>query len=112
MSVDYSLALCYGIIVSTDKMMEIKEVLTDEEYDEVMDNYSRCISSWTGDNYFVGVMINLPESETNLVYRISEFTIPSDDDEDVIDFKRFFNEHDLWKFINWKPELLLINFCY
>ena len=107
MSVDYNLALCYGIIVSIDKMMEIKEVLTDEEYDEVMDNYSRCINSWTGDDYFVGVMINLPESENPLVYRTSEFTIPPDDD-----FKRFFNEHDLWKFINWKPELLLINFCF
>ena len=110
--VDYSLSLCYGIIVSVDKMEEIKEVLTDEEYDEVMDNYSRCINSWTGDDYFIGVMVKLAESETDFVYHTSEFTIPSDDDEDLIDFKRFFSEHDLWKFIDWKPELLLINFCF
>ena len=110
--VDYSLSLCYGIIVSVDKMEEIKEVLTDEEYDEVMDNYSRCINNWTGDEDFIGVMVELSERETDFVYHTSEFTIPSDDDEDLIDFKRFFNEHDLWKFIDWKPELLLINFCF
>ena len=110
--VDYSLSLCYGIIVSVDKMEEIKEVLTDEEYDEVIDNYSRCINSWTGDDYFIGIMVELAESETDFVYHISEFAIPSDNDEDLIDFKRFFNEHDLWKFIDWKPELLLINFCF
>ena len=110
--IDYSLALCYGIVVSADKMKEIKEVLTDEEYDEVLDNYSRCINSWTGDDYFIGIMSEFAESETDFVYRVSEFAIPSDDDEDLIDFKRFFNKHDLWKFIDWKPELLLINFCF
>lgn len=110
--IDYSLALCYGVIVSVDKMEELKEALTDEEYDEIMDNYSRCINSWTGDNYFIGVMVELAESETSFVYRTSEFAIPSDNDENLIDFKRFFNEHDLWKFIDWKPELLLINFCF
>lgn len=111
--IDYSLALCYGIIVSADKMEELKEALTDEEYDEVMDNYSRCINSWTGEDYFVGVMVELTESVIDFVYHISEseFTI-SDDDEDLIDFWRFFSEHDLWKFIDWKPELLLINFCH
>lgn len=110
--IDYSLALCYGIVVSADKMKEIEEVLTDEEYDEVLDNYSRCIDSWTGADYFIGVMMEFAESETSFVYHALDFTIPSDDDEDLIDFKRFFSEHDLWKFIDWKPELLLINFCF
>ena len=108
--IDYSLNLCYGIIVSVDKMEEIKEVLTDEEYDEVMDNYSRCINSWTGDDYFIGIETKHFENETDFVCPVSTFTIPSDNDEDLIDFKRFFNEHNLWKFIDWKPELLLINF--
>ncbi len=110
--IDFSLNLCYGIVVSADKMEEIKKVLTDEEYNEVIDNYSRCINSWAGDDYFIGIMVELAESETDFVYHVSEFTIPSDDDEDLIDFKRFFDEHGLWKFIDWKPELLLINFCF
>lgn len=53
--IDFSLNLCYGIIVSADKMEEIKEVLTDEEYDEMMENYAYCINSWTGDDYFIGI---------------------------------------------------------
>lgn len=110
--IDYSLALCYGIVVSANKMEEIEKALTDEEYDEMIDNYFRCINNWTGDDYFIGIVTKVLKSETDFVYHISEFTIPSDDDEDLIDFKRFFNEHDLWKFIDWKPELLLINFCF
>lgn len=110
--VDYSLNLCYGIVVSVDKMQEIKEVLTGEEYDEVMDNYSRCINSWTGDDYFIGIMNELTESEIDFVCHVSKFAIPSDNDEDLISFKRFFSEHNLWELIDWKPELLLINFCF
>ena len=52
------------------------------------------------------------ESETSFVYRAPDFTIPSDNDEYLINFKRFFSEHNLWKFIDWKPEVLLINFCF
>lgn len=110
--IDYSLALCYGIIVPFEKMQEFQEVLTDEEYCEVLDNYSRCVNSWTGEDYFIGVMFYFPEEETNFVYRVPEFSVPSEDDEDWIDFKRFFDEHNLWELINWKPELLLINFCF
>lgn len=110
--VDYSLALCYGIIVSVDKMQEFHGMLTDEEYDEVMDNYSRCINSWTGDDYFIGIMSYLSECETDFVYRVSTLSIPSNDNKDLIDFKRFFDEHNLWNLICWEPELLLINFCF
>ena len=110
--VDYSLALCYGIVVSADKMEEIKKVLIDEEYDEMMDNYSLCVDSWTGNDYFIGVIMEWAESETSFVYRAPDFTIPSDNDEYLINFKRFFSEHNLWKFIDWKPEVLLINFCF
>lgn len=110
--IDYDLTLCYGIIISADRMEEIKEVLTDEEYDEMIDNYSRCVNSWTGEDYFIGIMCGLPESAINGVYYTSTFSIPSDDDKDFVNFKRFFDEHNLWKFIHWEPELLLINFCF
>lgn len=110
--IDYDLTLCYGIIISADEMQKIKEALTDEEYDELMENYSRCIDSWIDDNYFIGIMSVLPESKTHLVYHTSAFFAPSNADKNLINFKQFFNEHDLWKFIDWKPELLLINFCY
>ena len=110
--IEHKMSLCYGIIVSADKMQEIQEVLTNDECDELMDNYSRCVDSWTGDKYFIGIMSDLSESEANVIsIAFASFT-PPDDDEDLINFKHFFDEHDLWKFIDWKPELSLINFCY
>lgn len=108
---DYSLALCYGIVVSFEKMQEFQEVLTDEEYNEVINNYSYCINGWTGSDYFIGIICDL-ESVTDCVYRISTLSVPSDDNKDLINLKRFFNEHNLWELIDWKPELLLINFCF
>lgn len=110
--IEYELALCYGIIVSDDKIEEINEVLTDEEHDELIDNYARCVNNWTGGDYFIGVINTLVQTETDSVYRVSDLSAPTDDDEDLINFMRFFNEHDLWKFIDWKPELLMIDFCY
>lgn len=110
--VEYSVNLCYGIVVPADKMQEFKEVLTDDEYDEMIDNYSRCINSWTGDDYFIGIMTYLGEGENDFVFCVSSFSIPSDDDTDLINFKQFFDKHNLWRLIDWKPELLLINFCY
>lgn len=110
--IEYSLALCYGIIISADKMEEIKEVLTDDEYDELADNYSGCVNSWTSEDYFIGVYNDLPETATENVYYVSDFSALSEKDEYFINFKRFFDEHDIWKFIDWTPELMLINFCY
>ncbi len=110
--IDYSLALCYGIIISNDKIKEIMEALTDEEYDEMIDNYARCINSWTGDDFFVGIINDLESAQTDFVYYVSDLSAPTDKNEDLINFTKFCNEHNLWKFINWKPKLMLINFCY
>ncbi len=110
--IDYRMALCYGIIVSADKMREIEEALTDDECNELMDNYSRCIDSWTSEDYFIGVSDDLSRTSVDNVYYVSDFVAPSDKDENFIDFKNFFDEHDLWKFIDWTPELMLINFCF
>lgn len=109
--VEYELALCYGVIVSADKMEEIKEALTDEEYDELMDNYASRINEWIdGGNYFVGLTEYLYSTNDELVYRFSD--LPPVYDKDLIDFTQFFTEHDLGKFIKWRPERMIINFCW
>lgn len=110
--IEYELTFCYGIIVSSEKIEEIRESLTDYESDEFVDKYSRCINSWAGDDWFIGVMGTLPQTATDSVYYVSNLSIPTDDDEDLINFKRFFDKHNLWKLISWEPELLLINFCF
>lgn len=111
--IEYSLNLCYGIIITHDEMQKILEVLTnDEDYDDMIETYSRCVNGWIGERYFVGITINnLYNGDGDFVKPISDFSI-SVNDEDLIDFKRFFDEHDLWRFIDWKPQLMLINFCY
>ena len=43
--VDYDLALCYGIVVSDDKIQELKVGLTGEEYDEMIEKDSRYINN-------------------------------------------------------------------
>ena len=111
--VDFSLNLCYGIVIPEDKMEDIKANLTDEQCDELMDNYARCIDSWSGGDYFVGVSSFLDSNETGFVYPITSLSNPfNENDEELIDFKRFFTVHDLWSLIDWKPELMLINFCF
>lgn len=110
--IEYELAFCYGIIVSPEKIEEITEYLPDNKFEEFVDRYSRCINSWIGEDWFIGIIKDLPETAIDSVYRVSALSIPTDDNKDLIRFKQFFDEHDLWSFIDWKPELLLINFCY
>lgn len=109
--VEYSLNLCYGIVVSVDKFSEIVNNLTDTEYDEMIDNYAHCINGWTGEPYFIGLTTRVLNNDDNIYY-VSDFSAPSDDSEDLINFKKFFDKHNLWRLIDWKPQLLLINFCF
>lgn len=110
--VDFSLNLCYGIVIPEDKMEDIKENLTDEQSDELMDNYARCINSWTGGDYFVGLSSFLNEDGIDFVYPITPHFLNPFTEKELADFKNFFDTHDLWSFIDWKPELMLINFCF
>lgn len=109
--VDYSLAFCYGMIIPNEKVQEISNTLTDEEYDEMGDNYLSCLNSWTGGDYFLGISDSLSQGNVDFVYFLSDFSIPSDNDENLINFKQFFTEHHLDKIVDWKPEPMLINFC-
>lgn len=111
--VDFSLNLCYGIVISEDKMEEIEEKLTDEQSDELNDNYARCINIWTGGDYFIGVSTFLDSNESSYVYPISSLSNPfNENNEELVNFKKFFTVNNLWSLIDWKPELLLINFCF
>ena len=98
---------CQSCLFNYEKLL----IKTDDIIiNEMMENYSRCINSWTGDDYFIGIIDYFSESETSFVYHVSTFSVPSD--EELISFNDFFDEHDLWRFVDWKPNLLLINFCY
>lgn len=111
--IEFRLAYCYGIIVSCDVIDEkFKTVLSDDEFDEFNDNYCRWVNGWTGEDCFIGIANYLSDSDIDFVYEISDFTPPTEDDEDLIDLKRFFDEHNLWNLISWEPKMYLINFCF
>lgn len=110
--IDFSLELCYGIIVPAEVIKNIQSNLTDEESDELMDNYARWINEWTGEDYFVGVSKFLNEDGVDFVYPINSWLSNPFTEKDLADFKNFFDTHNLWDFIDWKPELMLINFCF
>ena len=110
--VDFSLNLCYGIIVPAEVIEDIQSNLTDEESDELIDKYARCINSWTGGDYFIGLSSFLNEDGIDFVYPIIPHFLNPFTEKDLADFKNFFETHNLWGFIDWKPELLLINFCF
>ena len=67
MSMDYSLRLCYGIIVPEETMNEVYKVLKD--FDDFHDNFAEQVNSWTGGDWFVGVSKYLNSD-------LDSFTIP------------------------------------
>ena len=106
--VKYDLCYCYGIIVSCDKIQEMERAMSDENSDIFRDWWSRNIDDWTGDDCFIGIYSSI----NNNIYPLSELPVlDNEDNEKMIKFKQFFDKNNLWELIDWKPELMLINFC-
>lgn len=107
--VDYSLEFGYGIIIDSDTEKEIESKINEDFIiDEFTDSFCRLINSWIGGDYFLGVTVRL-NVETDNVYKIKDFKIPS---KEVHEFLKFFDTYNLWDCIKWKPQKYLINFCY
>ena len=108
--VEYDLCYCYGIIVSCDKIQEMEKAMSDEDSDTFADWWSRSVDAWINGDYFIGIYSNI---NGNLIYTLSELPVlDNEDNEEMIKFKQFFDKNNLWEFIDWKPELMFINFCY
>lgn len=109
--IEHDLALCYGVIIPVETEREIEKSLSEDALDDFADLYSRCINSWIGDDYFVGIINSFAEQE-DFVYSVSDFVLPSEEDENVIEFRNFFYKNNLERFIKWEPQFLLINFTF
>ena len=109
--IEHDLALCYGVIIPVYTKEEIEHNLTEDALDDFLDLYSRCINSWIGDYYFVGIINDLEEQE-DFVYSISDFLPPTEKDKVVIEFRDFFYKNNINRFIKWEPQFLLINFNF
>ena len=51
MSVDYSLELCYGVIVPDEVVEKFSQI--SEEFDDFRDNFVNQLDSWTGGDWFI-----------------------------------------------------------
>lgn len=113
MSMLNEIVVCYGIIISIDKIEEIQETIEEEEYIDLMDNdWLRCINGWTGDDYFLGVQVSLnSDLETPLLLEDIDKLL----DNSLKKLKTFESilEKAPWKnLICWDPKKYLINFIY
>ncbi len=115
MSVDYSLELCYGVIVP-DEVVE-KFIQISEEFDDFRDNFVHQIDSWSGGDWFVGITVQYLGGTENLVHEMDSDFLATSIKETVAgtpwkEFSEFYNSHNLKEYFDWKPKLYLINFCY
>lgn len=108
MSVQRDLAVGYGIVISIDKVEEIKETMNDEEYEEFLDcEHIVCLNSWIGDDYFLGVVNWLGSIENPLP--INDVTI---DTEEIKAFEDFLAKQPWRNLVAWEPETYLIEFVF
>lgn len=116
MSIDYEMRICYGIIISEEKFIEIRDFLEEKDtevLDFFSDNYCTVIDAWTGGDYFFGLSESISPSSDN-VYPIEDVISMSKNlfEENLKDFSTFMYKNNLFQFIHWKPEYYLINFCW
>ena len=114
MSIDYSLRLCYGVIIPEEVMNKMYEVL--EDFDDFHDNFANQINSWTGEDWFIGISICINSDGDSFIKEIDEnfleFTKRVAIQKELENFIQFYDSHNLKEYFDWKPKLYLINFCY
>lgn len=111
MSIDYSRAIGFGIVVPEELGQKINQHVEDKFGFDIADNfyneYCRLINQWCGGDYFLGFTEYLGDAD---VVKIGKDLI----DYDVADFNTLIRDYKLNEFIslNCQPETYIINFCY
>ena len=101
--VEYSIGVCYGIIITDDERRALNENFPNgKALDDFSDTYLRQINSWCGGDWFLG-----------LIY---------DSDAEVIPLRNIrFDKAALeeleeaickYHILNWTPQTYIIQFCY
>lgn len=114
MSVDYSLRLCYGVIIPEEVINKMYEVL--EDFDDFYDNFINQIDSWTDEDWFIGVSKCINSDGDTFVQEVNKDFFEITKNPSILGnlekFSQFYDEHNLNEYFDWKPKLYLINFCY
>lgn len=104
--VEYSMGVCYGIIISDETLRSINELFPDEDaMDNFSENYLQQLNSWTGGDWFLG----LSKTFSKDVININEIRW---DKEELEELEQKLNEYNIINFIDWFPQKYIIQFCY
>ena len=106
MSVEYSLAIGYGMRVSAEDALDMCDHLTVDDEDTFRDNWCHQLNSWTGGDYFLGVTNHLGDSDCVPIHDLEV------DKEELKQFTEFMVNHGLTDFITWDPKHYILQFCY
>ena len=106
MSVEYSLATGYGMRVSEENVLDMCNHLTPEDEDTFRDYWCRQLNSWTGGDYFLGVIDDLGDSDCIPVSNLGV------DKKELEQFTEFMVNHGLTDWVTWNPKYYILQFCY
>lgn len=112
MSIEYSNAIGFGVVIPKEKADEIDNFIQEhfdiDKYDDFTYKHMPCINSWIGDTYFFGFVDYLGDDEViDLDNFFSNYT--------VLDFDYLIDDWELNDIIStsdYFPTKKLITFCY
>lgn len=109
MSVEYSVGICYGMILSDEEVIKIKECFPDKDImDDFSDEFLQQINAWTGGDWFLGLCNNLGSKE------VAPLTAAQIcwDKADLEELEEKWERYNLGSVIAWEPQKYIIQFCY
>lgn len=112
MSIEYSRAIGFGVVIPKEKADEIDNFIQEQfdidKWDDFRDKHMSCINSWIGDTYFFGFIDYLGDDE---VIDLDNFSF----NYSVLDFDYLIDDwklNDIISISDYFPTKKLINFCY
>lgn len=105
MSIENYTAIGYGIIVDYNTILEIKAKISDEEWDNLLDEEILVpLNSWICDDFFIGRIkiydCDRPIKIDNISIRFSEFS--------QIKISKYIESQPWSKLIKWEPHEYLL----
>jgi hypothetical protein len=112
MSVDFSFAIGYGIVISQEEFEAIENIIEDfNDRDDWHDKWAQCLDLWgDGDEHFVGITYTVIDYDDGVKgFDKDKYALNPKDEEA---FLKFYNKYHLEKFFEWKPDCCAIAFVW
>ena len=109
MSIENKIGVGYGIITDYNTILKIKEEISDDEWDDLLDNEILVpLNSWICDDFFIGRFKSYncaaPIEIDDINLRISEFS--------QIRISKYIESQSWSKLIEWEPHEYLLQLIH